>query len=156
MPSSLNSIASKCSGEKSGTHIVLLSGIDAVAGSGMLLCSGPFWTLPGLQSVAPNAVGTCTFVKSSFASSLNSTRIVRSFASCVDVAPLKRSFNSFGLLPVSIDLASSLARPRAATGLPDANFSSTALAFAIAAFCASTPLTTSTSVPNASSTCGSA
>jgi hypothetical protein len=49
----------------------LLSGRLLSAGLGMVLCSGPFWTLPGLQSVAPNAVGTWTPVKSSLAFSLN-------------------------------------------------------------------------------------
>ena len=81
----------------------------------MLLCSGPFCTSPGSHSVDAEP-GRAPYepVKSSFAVSLNSTRIVRSLASCVPFACL----SAFGLLPVSIAFASSLASSRAATGLP--------------------------------------
>ena len=85
----------------------------------MLLCSGPFCTSPGLQSVAPNSVGTYVSEKSSFALSSNSTRIVSSFASCVAFDCLSCCcLISFGLSPVWIDFDSSLARPCAAIGLP--------------------------------------
>ncbi len=89
MPSSVNSILSKCSGEKSSTQNELLSAGVNVEGSGMLLCSGPLTAAsPGLQVVAPKYSGTITSEKSSLAASLNSTRIVRSLASWVWLAPL--------------------------------------------------------------------
>ena len=75
--------------EKSGTHIELLSAWLQLAGFGMLLCIGPFWTVPGTQVRLSNTVsGTIDVVKSSLAVALNSTRMVRSFAVCMPLACL--------------------------------------------------------------------
>ena len=125
----------------------------------MVLFSGPLCTDPSLQSVAPNAVGTCTPVKSSAAVSLNSTRIVSSLASWVALAPLYWLLIALGLLPVRIDFASSFASSRAATGLPWACLASNAMARAMASPRWSTALPlldTWTSSPKAASTCGAA
>ena len=85
----------------------------------MLLCSGPFWTVPGTQVRSPKTVrGTWTPVKSSLAWSLNSTRIVSSFAVCVALAPLYWLLICCGLWPVFSAFASSLASSRAVIGLP--------------------------------------
>ena len=89
----------------------------SVAGFGIVLCRGPFCTVPGTQVRSSNTVfGTITSVKSSLALSLNSTSSVSSLAVCVLLA-----FLIFrGLWPVRMDLASSLASSRAAIGLPPA------------------------------------
>ena len=76
-----------------------------VAGFGMLLCFGPFCTVPGTQVRSSNTVfGTITPVKSSLAWSLNSTSRVSSLAVWV----LGAFLNLRGLCPVLIDPASSL------------------------------------------------
>ena len=115
MPSEVYRILSKCSGLKSGTQNVLLSGNGASAGFGIWLCSGPFWTLPATHvRSSKTEAGTCTPLKSSLALGLNSTRIVRSLAVCVSGAFLySRGF--FFVLAAFFSVASSW---RAAMGLP--------------------------------------
>jgi hypothetical protein len=106
------------------------------AGFGIMLCFGPFWTVPFTHVSAPKPSGTMTPVKSSLACSLNSTRIVRSLATWVVLALLNLRLIALGLLPVFIAWASSLASWRAATGLPLACLASKALAFSSAVSCA--------------------
>ena len=115
MPSDVYSIWSKCSGLKSATQNVLLSGKTASAGFGIWLWSGPFWMPPCTQVRSPNTVaGTCTPLKSSLAFGLNSTRIVSSLAVWVAFACLIWR----GFWPVFIAFCSRLASCFAALGLP--------------------------------------
>jgi hypothetical protein len=111
---------------------VLLSGKGASAGFGIVLCSGPFCTVPGTQVRSPKTVlGTITPLKSSFAFSLNSTSRVSSLA--VWVPPLV-CLSWRGFLPVRIASCSSLASWRAAFGLPPVYLRSCAQAAASASF----------------------
>jgi hypothetical protein len=96
-----------------------LSASFEAAGFGMLLWVGPFCTEPGTHVSELNPSGTIEPLKSSLAWSLNSTRMVRSLASCIVLACLNFcALMALGLFPVRIDSASSFASWRAATGLP--------------------------------------
>ena len=126
-----------------------------MAGSGMRLWRGPFCTVPGTQVSEPYSLGTYAPEKSSFAFSLNSTRIVSRRASWVALAPLYWLLICFGFWPVLMALASSLASWRAATGLPLGCLRSTSMALAMASCClAPSFLPTFLSVPKAFSARG--